>query len=619
MISEEVFKTASQCSHYAMCKIDFLKTGLCPAGVKKHFVSYYPMGRMDIVKAMAKSEVPVTERLVDIAETCNLCGICDKQCYFVMEMRPMKVMKAIKHVVNAHIEAGKEVIRPESDALLNRLREIVGEEWATNDPAILASYATDPGLFTGVQTPKYVAMPASRDEVSSIVKICNEHQIKYVPRGNGSSVMGVFYAKDGLVIDMGRMKEIILNKPNWYVSVEPGVSAFELQNEANQHGLRVNVAEPEAQVCANLMYSGILTVFAASYGMAGDNFVNAELVAPDGEIFHLNQREAPNLFAFQRAQKERPPLPGICTRADVKLHVVTEDEGGILVPFSTLHDALTFARELGNRRIGLAIAVLDPEYMATFMAPTITLGNRIKENLKDDLGIEYAVLVIGDRYALQAVRSMAEVVIDSDTMKTLVLGIPNMVEEEWRDLIRGLEGGRPSYEILLKPEMRPLIETVLNPSPETFAQAVTPDLRDFFAELYSRPEMTDMAWLSMCRIISPRMGRPKHFVAFVVMIPLDDVSLVVDLENDYKEIGDNQGITHGFGFITPIDFGKRAVFEYDYYYDPWDKSDLSKMQKTFDEVTKLIDRYQNADSRIKKLGKDFVNSGLSRLENILYL
>jgi hypothetical protein len=618
MISEEVFNTASQCSHYAMCKIDSLKTGLCPAGVKKHFVSYYPMGRMDIVHALAEAKLPVTERLVDIAETCNLCGICEKQCYFVMELRPLKVMKALKDVVDVHIADGKEILIPESDTVLDRLREVVGEQWASNDPAILACYSRDPGLFTGIQPPKYVVMPASREEVSSIVKICNEHQVPYVVRGNGSSVLSIIYAKDGLVMDMGRMKRITLNKPNWYVSVGPGVSGFELQKEASEHGLRVNIAEPEALVCANLMFSGIFSTFAASYGVAGSNYVNAEFVGPDGEIFDLNQPEAPNLFSWQPTTGQPRSQPGICTRADVKLHFKTGDEDGVLVPFSDFQNTLSFTRELGKRRIGLAIAVLNPEYMATFMAPTTALGNRVKGSFKDDLGIEFAVLVLGDQYALRAVRDMAEVVIDSEFMKALVLGMPNMAEEDWGDLMQGLEGGRPPYELILKPEMRPLIEAALDPSPENFAQSVPPDLRDFFAELYSRSEMTDMMYLNMFRIISSKMGRPKHMLPIMLLVPLDDIDQVAEIKEEFKKIGDSHGVTHDFGFITPIDFGKRAMFEYDYYFDHRDKSDVIRTQEAIKEAIGMIMRYKGDDPRIK-IGKEINNQGFSRMENLLYL
>ena len=45
---------AAQCRHYAMCKIDYLGTGLCPAGAEKPYVSYFPQGRMDLYHALSK-------------------------------------------------------------------------------------------------------------------------------------------------------------------------------------------------------------------------------------------------------------------------------------------------------------------------------------------------------------------------------------------------------------------------------------------------------------------------------------------------------------------------------------------------------------------------------------
>ena len=106
MISEEAGKMAAQCRHYAMCKIDFLGTGLCRPGKKKHYVAYYPQGRMDLYHALSENRLPVTEGLVEIARTCTLCGICDRQCHFVTGMRPMKVMKALKDYVEAHVKSG---------------------------------------------------------------------------------------------------------------------------------------------------------------------------------------------------------------------------------------------------------------------------------------------------------------------------------------------------------------------------------------------------------------------------------------------------------------------------------------------------------------------------------
>src|SRR5512134_3550476 len=111
-----------------MCKIDFLGTGLCPSGPTKHYVSYYPQGRMDICSALARDLVPLTPALIDIADTCTLCGICDKQCHFVTGMRPTIAMSALKDHVAALLKEGRKIEDIGEDAVLTKLRGIVGGE-----------------------------------------------------------------------------------------------------------------------------------------------------------------------------------------------------------------------------------------------------------------------------------------------------------------------------------------------------------------------------------------------------------------------------------------------------------------------------------------------------------
>jgi len=87
------------------------------------------------------------------------------------------------------------------------------------------------------------------------------------------------------------------------------VTAFDLQQAAVARGYRVNVAEPAATVCANLVGTGIFfDIYGPPMGRPGDNFIDAEFVAPDGIRFALSDKEAPNLFAFR---SEDAPSPGI--------------------------------------------------------------------------------------------------------------------------------------------------------------------------------------------------------------------------------------------------------------------------------------------------------------------
>ena len=613
MISEEAGKMAAQCRHYAMCKIDFLGTGLCPPGKKKHYVAYYPQGRMDLYHALSENRLPVTEGLVEIARTCTLCGICDRQCHFVTGMRPMKVMKALKDYVEAHVKSGKEVKKAENDETLERLRKIVGDEWATNDPVILLTYANDPFPLADMQMPRYVILPETAEQVSAIVSLANDLKLPFAVRGNGGSVFG-FVFSPGIVMDMNRMRKVEIDRENWCAVVEPGVTSFDLQTEACKHGLRANTAEPAATVCGNIVCTGTFSTWSNVYGTAADGFIDMEFVDRDGKIFHLNDKSAPNVFAFQN---EVLPSPGICTKAVVRLHPMTDDEEGLMVPFDDFDRAVAFARELSVRRIGLAVAVLGSHYLATFMSPTRELAEKVKAMLPGVLGIHYAVFVAGDHYARDAVRQMAGAVIDQRLFRTLMLGLSRFAEGEWVELIRTYEGNDPPYAVLCREEMDPLMEAVLLPSPENIAASVDEDLREFYVQLYARPEMTDMVWLNMFRIVSARMSRRKHMFAFLIYVPLDRVDVINQINAAFKSIADRQGLDNDYGFITPIDLGKRGILEYDYYIDHTDPEERKKIERAMMEIEPFLDGLSRTTKGVQWL-KYVFSQGCSRKENFLY-
>ncbi len=608
---DDVLKIAKNCRHYAMCKIDFLGSGVCASGLQKHYVSYYPEGRMDLYAALAEHKIPVTEQCVDIAATCDLCGKCDYQCYFVTEMRPSRVMEALKALVAAHVSGGEAVERAPEDPLLRDIRRIVGEEWATNDRGITVTYSHDPGPLSVPKMPAYVVLPRTREEISALLKLFNDHHIPWVVRGNGSQGAGLSLS-EGAVIDLNRMKDISFDGKNWAVRVGAGVPAFDLQREAARRGYRVNVAEPAALVCSNMICSGIFSTFLTAYGTAADNCIDAEFVARDGSFFSLSDKNAPNLFAFRQADQE---APGICTAVSMKLHPVTGDEAGVLVPFDSLEKALDFSRECAIRRIGLAIGVLGGGYISSFLAPTKQLAAEVRHVFEKTLGIAYLVLVIGDRYAIQSVLAMGGPVFDERLFKALCLGLPSLRSAEWPALLGGLSAQEPFSYLRIK-GFAEIAEAALAPSPATLAEAVDPDLRPFFEEIYGRPEMTDLVWLNMFRILSSRMGRDKQFAVNIIYLPLE-ADLICEISEGFRRIADRHGLANDLGFVTPLDGGKRCILEYDYFFDQTDPEEISRARRAAMDAGALIMEYSAKLGTIRWI-RYVVNQGFSRMENLLY-
>jgi len=606
------YETARNCRHYAMCKIDFLGSGVCESGLEKHFVSFYPQGRMILYEALAGNKISITEKCIEIADSCNLCGKCDYQCYFLNEMRPTKVMEALKNHVETYIKNGGKIKLSKDDYLLDEIKKIVGKNWATNDEAITVTYSHDLSAISDPKVPDYVVMPNTKEEISSLVKLFNKNKITYTIRGNGQNLLG-FAINEGAIIDLNRMKTIEFDEKNWLVKVGPGVTAFDLQKQAQKRGYRINASEPAALLCANIMCSGIMSTFSTTYGINADNFINAEFVDHSGSLFNLNETSSPNLYSYKNL--EHKDSPGICVSASIRLHPVTDDEKGILVPFETLNNALDFIKDCSIRHIGLAIGIVGAEYISTFLSPTKKMASEIKNIFIDKLNIPWLVVVIGDKYAIRSISEMGFPFFDQNLFKSLYLGLPSLKTAQWLDLVKELSDDEP-YSYLKVKSFAELFETALSPSPSLYSQEVDVELIPFFEKLFSRQEMTDLVWLNMFRIMSTRLGRKKPFLPALIYLPIDK-DLINEFSDKFRLIAENHHIDNDFGFITPIDNGKRCIFEYDFFYDYNDPEEIQRIRQVAMEANMLIDDYSVKTGTVK--GHPYVlYQGFCRKENLLY-
>ena len=235
--------------------------------------------------------------------------------------------------------------------------------------------------------------------------------------------------------------------------------------------------------------------------------------------------------------------------------------------------------------------------------------------MRDKLKIEYLVLVIGDKYTLASIKEMKYNYFDTRMIRILNLGLPSLTSAKWFDLLDELADGEPFSYLKLK-HFPDLAEAALAPSPAQLVGDVDPELRPFFEKLYSRPEMTDPVWLNMFRIISSRMGREKHVVCLIIYLPIDN-ELITEINSEFKRIADSYELKNDYGFITPLDDGKRCVFEYDYYLDHHDPDERIKMQQALREAGMMIERYSTETGTVTWIRYVF-SQGFSRKESFLY-
>jgi len=616
---EEAVAIAEKGTHCGMCRIDFLGTGLCPSGKKHGYVAYWPQGRMEIVKHLNNGRIQPTEKLIDIANSCTLCGICDKQCNFATQLRPEKVAKALKEYVK-NLDK-KKLQKVPADDILTGLRAIVGDEWATNDPVIIASYIRSI-IPPDAPLNYYIVIPETTEQVSKIIKFANKHNIPFLPRSGGTALSvatptilsNATSLEHGIVLDLLRLKKLQIHPESSTARVGAGVTAFELQKEAYKHHLRANVAEAGAHVCANIATTGIVTTWGNKYGCFADNFIDLELVDNDGNIRNHHDMEISNPYATDNNFTNislSPPY--VITEITVKLFPIFDDEEAVFVPFDNVEDALDMVLELGKRGIGLSLAVLSYKYLAEFICPTRKIATDFEDVCKNYLKLRYVLDVVCTKEDKKIIEGMFDYTIDQNMLRTLILGSPKLASLKTSEFMKILSEEEDPLRAVFAGPMRKHFEKGLDASPENIAKVYDADLQDFFKKVYARPDFTNVVWLHAFRILPSRLMRQRMAMGPGGAIWAGDKKHILKWINMFAEVGDKHKLEHALGFISPLDDGKFIYIEYDYFYDHNNPEVAGRISQTLLETTEKSLALGNVFTLINYLFK-----GIHRKEHVLY-
>jgi FAD/FMN-containing dehydrogenase len=176
---------------------------------------------------------------------------------------------------------------PDVALLLDALRVLVGVEHVIVDADIQAPFVTDwTGRFTG--TTPAVVRPGSTEEVASVLTLCRDFGVAWVPQGGNTGLVGGGVPVDGeLVISTTRLTTLgAVDQDSGQVTVGAGVTLASLQNLAAAGGWRFGVdfgardrATVGGMVATNAGGTAVLR-----FGMMSEQIVGVEAVLADGSV-----------------------------------------------------------------------------------------------------------------------------------------------------------------------------------------------------------------------------------------------------------------------------------------------------------------------------------------------
>jgi len=171
--------------------------------------------------------------------------------------------------------------------ILTAIKLIVGEDAVITNHTALEKYSHDETEDLHYY-PEVVAKPRSPQQVSELMKLCNEHLIPVTPRGAGTGLSGgALPVMGGLLIAMERFNQVlVIDEQNLQATVEPGVVTEEFMDQVAAKGLFYPVDPASKGSCfigGNVSHgSGGPRV--VKYGTIREYILNLEVVLPSGEI-----------------------------------------------------------------------------------------------------------------------------------------------------------------------------------------------------------------------------------------------------------------------------------------------------------------------------------------------
>ena len=226
---------------------------------------------------------------------------------------------------------------------LQAFKNIAGEGYVFTDEESLDNYAHDETENLHF-LPDIVIKPRTTEEVSAIMKICNQHRIPVTPRGAGTGLSGgALPHLGGVLISFERMNSYEIDERNLQITTEPGVITEVLQNAVKEKGL---FYPPDPSSRGSCFIGGNIAANsggpkAVKYGVVKDYVLNLQVVLPSGEIIWTGANVLKNSTGYNLTQLVvgSEGTLGLVTKIVLKLLPFPKYDLLMLVPFKELEKA----------------------------------------------------------------------------------------------------------------------------------------------------------------------------------------------------------------------------------------------------------------------------------------
>ena len=253
-----------------------------------------------------------------------------------------------------------------NDQVQAELKKIFNGRFSTS-VSTRTNYARGEDTYDPILS-KAVVFPETNEEVSRILRLCNEHKIPVVPFGTGTSLEGnVVGNEKGITISLEKMNKILsVNAEDFDCRVQACVTKEQLNEYLREDGVFFPI-DPGANAAIGGMASTSASgTMAVKYGTMKTVITGLTVVLPNGDIINTGGRtkktsagyNLTNLFIGSEGTL------GVITEVQLRLSPIPESIMSAVCHFPTLEKAVQTAQQVIQYGVPIArIEMLNKDQM----------------------------------------------------------------------------------------------------------------------------------------------------------------------------------------------------------------------------------------------------------------
>jgi FAD/FMN-containing dehydrogenase len=207
-------------------------------------------------------------------------------------------------------------------------------------------YDTARKIWNGMHDkhPALIARCLNAQDVSQAVTFARERELLTAVRGGGHSWPGKSVCDGGIMIDLSRMSQVVVDPERRRARTPGGALLSHLDVAAREHGLITTAGVVSHTGVGGFTLGGGVGRLNRRFGLAVDNLRAAQIVTADGRVRRIDAEEEPDLFWAIRGGGGNF---GVVTEFEFQLHPLPREvlSGNIVWPMDQARDVLEFYGE----------------------------------------------------------------------------------------------------------------------------------------------------------------------------------------------------------------------------------------------------------------------------------